>query len=173
MKPITKELREKLIDLLQTAYSAELETVENYLSWSINLDGLHAQRVKDMLAADIEDEMGHAKALAERIYVLGGIVPGSMQLHKNQRYLQPSPDKLDLIHVIRGVVTAEESAIQHYRLIAEMAEGADLPTQDLAIRLLNDEEMHRREFAGMLREVEDREIASGRMQEEEKRSLTY
>lgn len=173
MKNMTNEIREKLIDLLQTAYSAELETVENYLAWSVNLDGLHVQPIKKMLAEDIQDELGHARLLAERIQVLGGVVPGSMQLSKNQRYLQPSQDKVDLVYVIKGVVTAEESAIQHYRLLAEMAEGADYATQDLAIRLLADEETHRREFAGILREVEEREISSGRMKEDEKHALTY
>lgn len=173
MTNMTDELREKLIDLLQTAYSAELETVENYLSWSVNLDGLNAQRVKDMLAEDIQDELGHAKLLAERIHVLGGVVPGSMQLNKSQRYLQPSKDKIGLTYVVRGVVTAEESAIAHYRLIAEMAEGIDLPTQDLAIKLLADEEMHRRSFIGILLELEEHEIASGRMKDEEKHSTIY
>ncbi|MBK1831213.1 hypothetical protein JIN77_10780 [Verrucomicrobiaceae bacterium R5-34] len=170
---MTQELREKLIDLLQTAYSAELETAENYLSWSVNLDGLHAQTIKEMLAKDVQVELAHARLLAERIYVLGGVVPGSMQLNKNQRYLQPSQEQSGIDYVVRGVVTAEESAIQHYRLLAEMAEGADPATQDLAVRLLADEEMHRREFTGILREIEDREVAAGRMSEEEKHCLTY
>ncbi|MGB1260226.1 MAG: ferritin-like domain-containing protein [Akkermansiaceae bacterium] len=166
---MTKKDREKIIDLLQTIYSAEIETIENYLAWSINLDGLGAQRVKDILEQDISEELGHARILAKRIYVLGGVVPGSMQLHKNQRYLQPSQTESSLQHVVKGVVLAEESAIQHYRLLVEMTEGVDLPTQDIAVQLLAEEEMHRRQFAGILAEMN----ASDPSIKEKNCTLTY
>lgn len=150
---MTDKQRENLIDLLQTAYSMELESVENYLAAATNLEGIHALEVKRVLMDEVTDELEHAKLLAERIHTLGGTVQGSMQLRKNQRSLQPSNEGISLEKVIAGVIEAEEGAISHYRLIAEVAGEFDLPTEDIAVQLLADEEKHRRIFAGMLKSV--------------------
>jgi len=40
------ETSKKVIELLRTAYSMELETVMNYLANSINLDGIRAEEIK-------------------------------------------------------------------------------------------------------------------------------
>ena len=43
----------KTILLLNQAYAAELETVQNYLANSVWLDGLGAQEVSESLAEDV------------------------------------------------------------------------------------------------------------------------
>jgi bacterioferritin len=58
--------------------------------------------------------------------------------------------------VVTGVIDAEQAAIDHYRKIIRGAEGNDWVTQDLAIRLLADEEAHLRRFQGHLSELEQR-----------------
>lgn len=149
---MTKDEKNKeVINALCHAYEMEIETVENYLAASVNLDGLRALSLREILEHETEDELKHARKLAGRIKALGGTVPGSMQMERGQRFLQPPTESTDLVSVIRGVIAAEEAAILHYRNIIEMTEGTDHPTQDLAIELLTDEEEHRREFAGFLR----------------------
>src|SRR6476620_4256574 len=106
--------REEILTELKKAYSAELETVQNYLANSVDLDGVRAEEIKKSLAADIQEELGHANILAKRIKVLEGRVPGSLELDRNQKTLQPPEDSTDVISVIRGVITAEESAISQY-----------------------------------------------------------
>ena len=54
------------------------------------------------------------------------------------------------------MIEAEESAIAQYKKIIKICDGVDYPTQDLAIELLSDEEEHRREFVGFLKEYEKR-----------------
>src|SRR5213079_1688804 len=103
-----------IINELRKSYAMELETVENYLANSIDLDGVRAEEIKKALFRDIEEELGHARKLANRIKVLEGRVPGSLDLDRAQRYLQPPKDSTDLIAVIRGVVRAEEEAIDQY-----------------------------------------------------------
>jgi bacterioferritin len=49
-----------IINELKKSYAMELETVENYLANSIDLDGVRAHEIKKALAADIEEEFGHA-----------------------------------------------------------------------------------------------------------------
>ena len=144
--------REQILDALSKAYNMELETVISYMSNSINLDGVRADFIKQALAVDIQGELTHAQQLGNRIKQLGGTVPGSMQLKMTQKSLQPLEDTTDVVDVIRGVLEAEEAAINHYRAIIQLTDGEDYVTQDLAIKLLADEEGHRQQFQGYLKE---------------------
>ena len=148
------ETREHVVDLLRKAYWMEIETVMSYLSASVNLDGVRAQEIKESLAEDIEEELGHAKQFAGRIKELYGIVPGSEDFEAEQGFLQPPEHQTDTVHVIRGVIKAETGAIEHYTRIVEETEGVDHVTQDMVIAILKDEQGHRRLFEGFLREFE-------------------
>lgn len=146
----------EIIEALTTGYFMEMETVMNYTAASINLDGVRAEQVKHSLKHDILDELGHAKKLGKRIHVLGGIVPGSQKLEFNQDALQPRQDSSDVVSIIHGVIEAEDAACEHYKKLIEMCEGVDYATQDVCIKLLGEEEKHRREFQGFLKEYERR-----------------
>jgi bacterioferritin len=147
--PVTKE---QIIEQLRKAYNMELETVVNYLANSIHLDGVRADFIKQALAADIQGELTHATQLGNRIKQLGGTVPSSIDLKMTQRSLQTGEDTTDVVHVIKGVLEAEEDAIKHYKALAKLTDGEDYVTQDLAITLLADEEGHRQQFEGYLKE---------------------
>jgi bacterioferritin len=144
--------KEQIIEALRQAYNMELETVINYLANSIHLDGVRADFIKQALAADIQGELTHATQLGNRIKQLGGTVPGSQQLKMTQRSMQPPADTTDVVDVIKGVLAAEEEAIRLYRNLARMTEGEDYVTQDLVITLMADEEGHRQQFEGYLKE---------------------
>lgn len=60
----------------------------------------------------------------------------------------------DVVHVIKGVIEAETSAIEHYNRIIDASNEVDWVTQALAIDILRDEQAHRRMFEGFLREYE-------------------
>ena len=144
----------QIIKELTVSYWMEIETVQNYLANSQNLDGVRAEEIKKSLAADVTEELGHAQQLAGRIRVLGGEVPGSMKFKAEQKTLQPPRDSTDVVAVIKGVIDAEEGAIEQYAKIIELTDGVDYPTQDLCITLMADEQNHRREFVGFLKEYE-------------------
>ena len=97
-------------------------------------------------------ELTHATQIGHRLKQLGASVPGSIKLEMTQKSLQPPPDTTDVVAVIKGVLTAEEEAIVQYNSIIKLCEGDDYVTQDLAIKLLSDEEGHRQEFEGYLKE---------------------
>ncbi len=145
--------KEQTIEMLEAAYSMELETVMNYLSNSINLDGVRAEEIKKSLAADIAEELLHAQQLARRIKQLGGFVPGSASV-KVGKQMQPSSDTTDVVHAIKAVIEAEDTACEHYKTIIRATDGEDFVTQDLCIRLLADEEEHLVLFRGFLKEYE-------------------
>jgi len=145
---------QKIIKELSKAYAMELETVQNYIATSVNLDGVRSDVIKKALAADVATEISHAQLLANRIKTIGGIVPGSLDLPRAQKYLQPVKDTTDIVRAIKGVIAAEEDAIAQYNKIIKLCDGVDYVTQDMAIGILSGEEDHRREFLGFLKEYQ-------------------
>jgi bacterioferritin len=149
-----REQREELVELLEQAYWMEIETVMSYLAGSVNPDGVRAQEIVEVLAEDVQEELGHARQFAERIKELYGVVPGSQEFRATQDSLQPPDDQTDVVHLIRGVIEAETGAIEHYGRIIERSDGVDWVAQDIVIDILRDEERHRRQFEGFLREYD-------------------
>lgn len=146
-------MADDVTELLRRAYADEIETVMNYLANSIVLDGVRAEEIKESLQQDIQEELGHAQQLGDRLKQLDEAPPGSMDFEARQKNLQPPTDTTDVISVIDGVVEAEEGAIEVYRKLITAAKAADDPvTEDLAVTLLADEEAHRTEFRGFRKE---------------------
>ena len=144
--------KEEIIVGLRKAYCMELETVLNYLANSLMLDGVRADFIKQALTGDIQGELTHATQLGNRIKQLGGTVPGSLKVELNQNYMQPPSDTTDVVTVIQGVLRAENEAIDHYKKLIKLTDGEDYVTQDLLITILADEEGHRQQFEGYLKE---------------------
>jgi bacterioferritin len=146
--------REEIVELLTQAYWMEMETVMSYLANASNLDGIRAEEVAEALDEDVNEELGHARAFAQRIKELYGTPPGSADFTYSQTFLQPPADATDVASVIRGVIEAESGAIEHYNRIIEATDGVDWATQDMVIDILRDEEGHLRKFERYLREFE-------------------
>lgn len=144
--------RHEIIDLLTQAYWMEVETVMSYIANSVNPDGVRAEEIKKSLTADITAELGHAQLFAKRIKELYGEVPGSFAFKPSQKSLQPGKDTTNIVEVIKGVIEAEQGAIDHYTKIIKACEDVDYVTQDMVITILADEEGHLREFEGFLKE---------------------
>ena len=154
MAEANREQRDQIIELLKTAYWMEIETVMSYIANSVNPDGVRAQEIKESLEQDIQEELGHAQQFASRIKELYGVVPGSLDFEAEQSFLQPPDDQVDIVHVIRGVIQAEQGAIEHYSRIVEETDQIDPVTNDMVIEILHDEQGHKRLFEGFLREYE-------------------
>ncbi len=154
-----REKRDEIIELLAKAYWMEIETVMSYIANSVNPDGVRAMEIRESLSEDVQEELSHAQQFAERIKELYGVVPGSLEFSAEQSYLQPPGDQVDVVHVIRGVIEAEQGAIEHYSRIIEETDGVDPVTQDMVIAILHDEQGHKRLFEGFLREYEKEGLA--------------
>ena len=148
--------RNEIIALLTQAYWMELETVQSYIANSVNLDGVRAQEIKQSLATDVTEELGHAQQFARRIKELYGKVPGSFEFKPVQKSLQPPADTTDVAAVIRGVIEAEQGAIDHYLKIIKTCGDDDPVTADMVTTILADEEGHLRMFEGFLKEYDKR-----------------
>ena len=100
---------ERVTELLQQAYGDEIETVMNYLTNSIVLDGVSAQEVKESLQVDVQEELGHAEMLGNRLKQLDERPPASMEFEARQESLQPPEDSTDVHSVIDGVLDARRT----------------------------------------------------------------
>jgi bacterioferritin len=144
---------DRVVELLRKAYSDEMETVMNYQTNAIVLDGVRAEEIKESLRTDIQEELGHADMIGQRLKQLDARPPGSAEFTARQDSLQPPEDSTNVLSVIKGVIDAEEDAIATYRDLIDAAEEANDPvTEDLAVTLLADEEAHRTEFRGFEKE---------------------
>jgi bacterioferritin len=159
MAPDNGEQRDRVIELLKKAYWMEIETVMSYIANSVNPDGVRAQEIKESLEQDIQEELGHAQQFAARIKELYGVVPGSLEFSAEQSYLQPADQQIDVVHVIKGVIEAEQGAIEYYSRVVEETDGIDPVSQDMMITILHDEQGHKRLFEGFLREYEAEGLA--------------
>ncbi|WP_428937712.1 ferritin-like domain-containing protein [Fontivita pretiosa] len=146
--------RRQIIEMLTQAYWMEIETVMNYIANSINPDGVRAEEIKKSLAEDIAAEIGHAQQFGKRIKELYGKVPGSMEFKPSQKNLQPPRESTDVVAIIKGVIEAEQDAIDHYTRIIQTCIDVDYVTADMVTKILADEEGHLREFEGFLKEYE-------------------
>jgi bacterioferritin len=140
----------EIITELKRSYAIELETMQNYLANSIDLEGTDVELIRKSLEEEINLKLKHARRLAKRINVLGGRLPGSLELPRDQNLLQPPLDNADVMAVIRGVVSANEASISQYQKIISLTEELDYVTQDMVIDLLSDEREHRRKFLSFL-----------------------
>jgi bacterioferritin len=147
--------KDRVIEILQKAYLDEMETVINYQTNAIVLDGVRAEEIKQSLQQDIQEELTHAQQLGNRLKQLDARPPSSAEFTARQNSLQPPEDSTDVLSVIRGVLDAEEDAIDTYRSLIDAAtENNDPVTEDLAVTILADEEAHRTEFRGFEKEYQ-------------------
>ena len=144
--------QKEIVENLIKSYWMEIETVINYISNSVNLDGVRAEEIKKSLAIDVMEEITHAQMLAKRIKQLGGLVPGSIDFKASQKYLQTKKDTTDVASIIEGVIKAEDGAVTQYNKLIKLCDGVDYVTQDICVNLLGMEESHRVEFRGYLKE---------------------
>lgn len=146
----------RIIELLRKGYEDEIETVMNYQTNAIILDGVRAEEIKESLKKDIQEELAHSEKLGQRLKQLDARPPSSMEFTARQESLQPPEDSTNVLAVINGVLDAEEDAISTYRDLVDAAEEADDPvTEDLAVSILAEEEAHRTEFRGFQKEYQN------------------
>jgi bacterioferritin len=144
---------DRVVELLRKAYGDEIETVMNYQTNAIVLDGVRAEEIKESLQEDIQEELNHSEQLGQRLKQLGARPPSSTEFTARQDSLQAPEDSTDVPAVIEGVLEAEEDAIATYRDLIDAAEAAEDPvTEDLAVTILTDEEAHRSKFEGFRKE---------------------
>jgi bacterioferritin len=134
---------EELIGLLNQGIELEYQAFLQYYYQSLRLKGLETAPLREMLAAEADAELGHAKALAERVVALGG--EPSMKIAPVK--IGKSPKEM-----IKYDLEREAKAIALYRKIVKSlhgTQGYEL-TYLLVLRILGDELKDVEEFEAFL-----------------------
>jgi bacterioferritin len=146
----------EIVAQLKISYATEIETIQNYLANAIDLEGSRAKAVKGLLDEEVQTALGHARRLARRIKTLEGRVPGSLELPRVQKDLQPPVDNTDVDSVLLAAIKSEDAAIAQYERIIQLCDGHDFVTLDLVIELLVDERERRQRLIAFLPKGADR-----------------
>lgn len=135
----------KLLEMLNTAISRELQVSIQYMWQHVMWKGAKAFAVKDELKKIAITEMKHAEKIAERLAYLGGVPttkPEPIFVGESLREMIER-DKMD-----------EEGAIKLYREIISRARNeGDEVTEQLFRGILADEEEHHDTFVSLLEEI--------------------
>lgn len=151
-------VEQKLIDELVKAYQDEVTSGLNYLAVGTSLEGLFGDEIGADLIVDFDEEMAHAKQLAELLDVtFDVIVPTASEVDASrQPYLDGLGDEhrsadAAIVEVIEGVIEAESEAIERYTRIVELATEAGYPdVRDVAAGFVADERGHLDEMESAL-----------------------
>ena len=138
---VKTDLKEVIADL-NRAYADEwLAHYHHWLAaqWIRSLD---ADTLRPVLIQQSEDELNHAKRLAQRIVELGGMPlmnPRNLLEVSGCGYKEPPHDPTDLKRLVQDVLDAESCAIQSYSKMTEKYRNIDVVTHELFEDLLKDE----------------------------------
>jgi bacterioferritin len=136
---------QKLLDLLNRAIAREIQVSVQYMWQHVQWKGVKGYAVKGAFRSIAVAEMKHAEAIAERLYLLGGLPttrPEPIFVGKTLRQMLAQDAK------------DEEGAIALYReIVAAADKGGDITTRKLFEGILADEEDHLDTFSGLLEEI--------------------
>ena len=136
-------MNEQLINLLNEAIRAEHQAAYQYMNHYNNVRGKYPD-VVDHFKDHMDDEIGHANELAQRIYTLGGIPDTSMK---------PAADYTDDVdEALKQDIIGEQEAIDLYIKILKYCEEIDdVATVMMIEGILATEVSHIDEFAKLKR----------------------
>jgi bacterioferritin len=135
--------REQLVDLLNEDLAREYQAVIQYRTYATTVSGVYRLELREFFEAEIADELGHARILADKIVTLGGRPATSAAAVK---YTE------DAKEMLRNALEDEEATVQRYVERREQAEACG--EYGLAVDfddLIRDETRHRDELRMLLR----------------------
>lgn len=149
---------EQLIQKLTKAYVDEWMASYQYWVGAITVRGFGRAAVSAELAIHANEEMAHAKLLADRIVTLGGkinIMPVEWEKMGGCHY---NAIKSDLMKpTLEENLKGEQCAIQFYNDLLKFVAGKDLVTYNIVLQILNDEIEHEQDLLSFL---EDTQVTS-------------
>lgn len=133
---------QELIDGLNHAMNREVSTFLRYMLQSAMIKGAQWHGVRQMYEAEVQDEVGHAMYLANKIVMLGGVPTLNPDL---------TPPPADVMEMLKKDMAEEEVDVKGYMRLAELADQAGLV--DLKIKMEEqaaDEASHAEEMLRLL-----------------------
>ena len=152
-----------IASLLNAALATELVCVARYQSHVTRLGEPAAAAIRNEFLKYVQEEQGHANALAERIRDLGGeVVTEAPEVPPSAQGYDDGEEEADrLADLLEEDLIAERIAIDSYREILQYVGARDDATRRLIETILAVELTHAQELAAMRAGVLHRERLSG------------
>lgn len=123
-----------VIDLLNKQLTLELSSMDQYLAHSKMYEDWGINKLHEHLAHEYEEELGHAKRLAERILFLEG--------HADTASREPINIGSNVKEMLANDLVAEQTVAASLRKIIGICEQEqDYVSRDILVDLLDDTEM--------------------------------
>jgi bacterioferritin len=144
-----------LISVLNEALAEEWLAYYQYWVGAKLIEGPMRGEVEGELLIHATEELGHAELVAKRIIQLGGtplIDPRDWFTHAKCAYEAPSDPYIEV--VLNQNLNGERCAIARYESIAQMTQGKDNATYQMAVTILNDEIEHESDLEAFLADIQ-------------------
>ena len=145
----------RVVELLNQALAEEWLAFYQYWIGAAVIKGAMRGDIQREFEQHALEEFGHAKLLVQRIIQLEGtpiLNPQKWFEHAGCAYIEPDND-FDVTRLLVQNVASERCAIKRYRDIAQMTDGKDFTTCDMAKKILADEEEHEQELQDFINDV--------------------
>ncbi len=144
----------KLVKLLNVALAEEWLAYYQYWIGARLIEGPMRSEVEAEFLKHANEELGHAVLLADRIIQLEEtplIDPKEWFTHAQCKYAAPTDTYIGA--VLQQNLDAERCAINRYQEIAEMTDGIDFATHEIAVSILKDELEHEKDIHDYLTDL--------------------
>lgn len=154
-REMDKKTREEIVHQLRRAYCDEWLAYMQYRTAATVIKGMMRPEVSADLLENADEEMEHARMLADRIQELCGEIPLSpQQILENCNCAFVAPTDPCAYRIICQSIASERCAIAVYRKILTMVGDRDPVTAHLILEILEDEVEHEYEFRQFKEDIE-------------------
>ena len=137
------DIRQELIDGLNTDLAAEYQAVVMYRTYASLVSGPYRQDLRAFFEGEIPDELGHAGFLADKIVALGGVPTTDV----------PPVALGDNRQMLENALAAEIDTIQRYTIrLAQAEEAGEIAVKVQLENLIVDESQHRDDIRRILKD---------------------
>ena len=140
---------EGVVQILNRARAEELACIRLYGKNAILLEEQGNAVLARMFRDQLEEELEHARWLAERIQYLGGLPthkPAPWYLRRSRRHKLPQVRRI----LQEAAALERREAALYSQAILDCAMDGDLPTKALLERIADNEEFHQGQWVGLL-----------------------
>lgn len=143
-----------VLDQLNAALSEEWMAYYQYWTAAQIVVGPQRREIQNEFMEHAVEELQHADWICKRILELEGVpVLTPQQWYEKAMCTYEAPTQFDAKYLLKVIEIAEQCAMRRYAHIAEITEGKDFITNDLAKKILAEEADHEQEMADFLADI--------------------
>lgn len=144
----------RVLDQLNAALSEEWLAYYQYWTAAKMVTGAQRVELQQEFRKHAMQELEHASMICDRIIELEGVpVLTPQEWFKHARCVYDTPTAFDSEYFLRTIIIGEQCSMRSYQQLAELTEGKDFITNDLAKRILMEEARHEQAMQNYINDI--------------------